>query len=389
MKRWANFSILLLQLPFAVRLAITVLTFLLCLLIAALSMPMTHSADIVVIPVAMAAWFFGYRGMLLCSLVTMITMILAAIFIRHVSLTSLPFYLATLIRMIVLIAIGFMVAYLRSIVDIIEAARCKAIVAEEQLQAAYEQQQQLFEQKELFLTNINHELRSPLTVLYGSLEMLRQSWGDSPPFTDNLQKTWFKRAVDSCDNLILLTNQALSAIFVNHEVPSPHFEAVPVVPVIQELLDNGDPRIGQFCRFRLELAEQLTVWADREFLSQILWNVLSNAGLYCPPDTAVTISATPYEPPSTMVDARSRLCIHIKDEGPGIPPEEIPLLFSPFARLKRDVAKTLPGSGLGLYISKRLIEVMGGSIWVESSGKPGEGSCFYLLLPTAVPVLQA
>src|SRR6266567_1065229 len=153
MKRWANFSILLLQLPFAVRLVMVLLVFLLCLLIAALSMPMTHSADIVVIPVAMAAWFFGYRGMLLFSLVTMITMILAAIFIRHVSFTSLPFYLVALTGMIVLMAIGFMVAYLRSIVDIIETARRKAIVAEEQLQAAYEQQQQLFEQKERFLTN--------------------------------------------------------------------------------------------------------------------------------------------------------------------------------------------------------------------------------------------
>ena len=125
-------------------------------------------------------------------------------------------------------------------------------------------------------------------------------------------------------------------------------------------------------------AEQ--VRGDRARLEQALQNLAGNAMRYAPPGTTIRLGAR---------RADGTIVMSVEDEGPGIPPEEIPHLFSPFARLKRDVARTLPGSGLGLYISKRLIEAMGGKIWVESSGKPGEGSSFFLLLPAAAPMLQA
>ena len=68
------------------------------------------------------------------------------------------------------------------------------------------------------------------------------------------------------------------------------------------------------------------------------------------------------------------------DAGPGIPAEELPLPFEKFVRLKRDLAGSTRGAGLGLYICKQLIEAMGGRIWVESSGRLGEGSRFCLTL---------
>src|SRR5436190_16391455 len=105
MKRWANFSILLLQLPLSIRLALLVLAFLLCLTGAVLSMPMTHSADILVIPVAMGAWFFGYRGMLLCTLATILIMTLMGFFIGYVSFLDLSLAIRILTGVIILIAI--------------------------------------------------------------------------------------------------------------------------------------------------------------------------------------------------------------------------------------------------------------------------------------------
>jgi signal transduction histidine kinase len=71
----------------------------------------------------------------------------------------------------------------------------------------------------------------------------------------------------------------------------------------------------------------------------------------------------------------------VKDSGPGITSADIPLLFEKFVRLKRDLSSSIRGSGLGLYISKQLVEAMGGRIWVESSGIVGEGSRFYFTLP--------
>ena len=77
----------------------------------------------------------------------------------------------------------------------------------------------------------------------------------------------------------------------------------------------------------------------------------------------------------------SQVCLSIQDAGPGIPPEELPLLFEKLVRLKRDLAGPTRGTGLGLYICKHLVEAMGGHIWVESSGRMGEGSRFCITLP--------
>jgi len=73
----------------------------------------------------------------------------------------------------------------------------------------------------------------------------------------------------------------------------------------------------------------------------------------------------------------------VKDEGPGIPPALAPLLFEQFVRLPRDLSGPTPGTGLGLYISRQLVEAMGGRIWIESTGLPDQGSCFCFALPQA------
>jgi signal transduction histidine kinase len=73
--------------------------------------------------------------------------------------------------------------------------------------------------------------------------------------------------------------------------------------------------------------------------------------------------------------------IAVRDAGLGIPPEQIPLLFHRFARLPRDLASPVAGSGLGLYLCRMLTESMGGTIRVESSGVAGEGSTFFVRLP--------
>ena len=87
------------------------------------------------------------------------------------------------------------------------------------------------------------------------------------------------------------------------------------------------------------------------------------------------------DPVTQGSDGISEVCICVQDAGPGILPEDIPLLFGKFVRLKRDLAGSIRGTGLGLYISKQLVEAMGGSIWVESTGVAGQGSRLYFTLP--------
>lgn len=81
--------------------------------------------------------------------------------------------------------------------------------------------------------------------------------------------------------------------------------------------------------------------------------------------------------------------IRVQDQGLGIPPEQQGFLFNRFVRLPRDLASTIRGNGLGLYLCRQFAEAMGGSIGVVSTGVPGEGSTFYLRLPLPPPELRA
>src|ERR1700730_11763221 len=106
-----------------------------------------------------------------------------------------------------------------------------------------------------------------------------------------------------------------------------------------------------------------------------------NAFKYSLAGTPIVISAALNTYAAQAVRRRPPISTCVKDSGPGIPADEISLLFSPFVRLKRDLTGPVQGTGLGLYISKNIVEAMGGRIWIESTGVPGEGSSFCFTLP--------
>ncbi|HLG76113.1 MAG TPA: ATP-binding protein, partial [Ktedonobacteraceae bacterium] len=106
-----------------------------------------------------------------------------------------------------------------------------------------------------------------------------------------------------------------------------------------------------------------------------------NAFKYAPEGTPITISAALYGDVVQPLHPAPEIYISVKDAGPGIPPQEIPLLFGQFVRLRRDTSGRVRGSGLGLFLSKQFVELMGGKIWVESEGVPGKGSNFIFTLP--------
>ena len=256
--------------------------------------------------------------------------------------------------------------------------RLETLHAEQQILMAYEQQRQVNQFKDQFIMNVSHELRTPLTSISGYLELMKE-YSDHIDMTT--QTTFLNKAIEGCDELTHLVNSVLDAITVSNEIQPALCEIVSVSEAVTHTLEHLDPR--ELCAYTIitDVPSSLEVWADRQYVRQVLRNLLSNAFKYSPPHTSITITAKHIIPEHIEDDHLAQ--ISIKDEGPGIPEDETELLFEKFVRLKRDLAGLTRGTGLGLYITRQLVEAMNGHIWVESTGKAGEGSSFHFTLPCA------
>jgi signal transduction histidine kinase len=163
-------------------------------------------------------------------------------------------------------------------------------------------------------------------------------------------------------------------------------------PIILSATHLLDPREAgmQERPLHLQVPPDLTVYADPDRTRQVMLNLLSNGCKYSPPGSPLEVTARRYAPGAGVrrwgrADAGEPPMVEIavRDRGEGIPPEQAVLLFQRFVRLERDIASNVTGTGLGLAICRAYVEAMGGRIWIESSGVPGEGSTFLFTLPAA------
>ncbi len=370
---------LLLTLPFGVRLCIVILSSVLCTSFYIWSYGQTHNGNILAIPVALAAWMFKRHGLFVClGLVTLVA--ITYLTLRQGSIIW-PFAvnLSLLGGVLVLLLLGLALCSLRDFVEEADTARLKAQEAEQQKTAAYEQQRQLNLIKNQFILNVNHELRTPLTALYGYLELFLFVLEREGHIDQETHLPFLRKAIQKCEELRSLVNNVLDTIQIDSNRESLKVEELSVIDIVQDVLDQFADIEHKEHPVQLAIPERITVWGNMQCMRHVLRNLLSNAFKYSPDGTAIIIGA------SLLGNDHREVCISLKDEGPGIPPDEISLLFGQFVRLQRDISGLVRGSGLGLYISKQLVEAMHGRIWVESTGVPGEGSLFCFTLPT-IPV---
>lgn len=363
---------LLLTLPFLVRLGVAVLSILSFLILYMFFAPAARNPSILAVPMALVAWMFRRRGVWICLVSMLLTLwVFYTIETQNILLTpSLirSFVAATLALLIV----GLLISSQRDSLELANAARLETI-------RAYEEQQKLHQAKDQFLQNVNHELRTPLTAVSGYIELVLEHGEHLDPA---MQKDYLKNALYCCEELQLLTNNILDTLQIDNARAELNLEILSVANVAREVIEHTDPRRLQEYSIQVDTPEELLVWANAQYMRQVLRNLLSNALKYAPPGTPIVISAFLDEHVVQTTLSKPQVCIGVKDAGPGIPPDEIPLLFEQFVRLQRDLSGKIRGSGLGLYISKQLVEAMGGRIWVESEGIPGKGSCFYFTLPS-------
>jgi PAS domain S-box-containing protein len=238
--------------------------------------------------------------------------------------------------------------------------------AEEGLRAARHAAEAANRSKSEFLSRMSHELRTPLNAVIGFGQLL-EGQGLSEEQAEAVD-----HILKGGRHLLDLINEVLdiSRIESGRLLLSP--EAVHVSELVEESLDlvRSLAERRQITLIAEESGMDDYVYADRQRVKQVLLNLLSNAIKYNRFRGTVAISCT------EAAGTRLRLSVH--DTGPGIRPEQMDRLFTPFDRL--DAGRTeVEGTGIGLTLSKNLAEVMGGSLVVES--KIGEGSTFSVELP--------
>ena len=226
-----------------------------------------------------------------------------------------------------------------------------------------------------FLSSMSHELRSPLNAILGFAQLMELA---SPLPTDS-QKESIAQILQAGWHLLKLINEILDLSVIESGKVSLSTESVSLAEVMSECQAMMEPQAQQlgigmtFPRFD----NPFFVSADRTRLKQIVINLLSNAIKYNKEQGTVVVDCATSAPGLTRIS--------VKDSGAGLSPEKLAQLFQPFNRLGQE-AGGVAGTGIGLVVTKRLAELMGGVLGVESTA--GEGSVFWCeLISCAAPEL--
>ncbi|MBV9613841.1 MAG: GAF domain-containing protein [Ktedonobacteraceae bacterium] len=264
--------------------------------------------------------------------------------------------------------------------DFVEQAAVPFINAQlyQDLQTAHQRLQELDQLKDQFMVTASHELRTPLTAVQGYIELLAQFDEHLP---SEQRRDFLQKARRGCDELVVMLGNVMDASRLEAEagIRPALLKRVSIQETVESVLVLIEPQVTQEEReVYIHIQPRLFALADPARLRQVLMNISVNALKYSFPQSPIAFHAQ-----AIMDQNEPCVLISISDKGKGISPEDQAQLFQRFVRLESDVNSPIRGSGLGLYISRRLIEAMGGKIWIESKGIPGEGSTFHIQLPAA------
>jgi two-component system phosphate regulon sensor histidine kinase PhoR len=219
-----------------------------------------------------------------------------------------------------------------------------------------------------FVANVSHELRTPLTTIKGYTETLLDGAlkeAVAPQFLQVIQK--------HADRLTKIVEDLLALSKIESKEFYLKVERLP----LSDLIDDVSEFVKEAAQrknisiSRSLIPSSLEVIGDRSYLEQVFINLLDNAIKYTHEGGEISISAFENE--------QREIQVVIKDNGMGIPKEDLSRIFERFYRVDKGRSQELGGTGLGLSIVKHIIQAHGGRVWVES--QPGKGSVFYFTLP--------
>lgn len=220
--------------------------------------------------------------------------------------------------------------------------------------------------KDTFLSSMSHELRTPLNAINGFSQILLAK-ADTPESA----KKFIEKIHISGNNLLSLVNTILDFSKIEAgkmEVHIAPFAMDKLTKEVRILVESMAHKKNLTLKLTLNIG--MIINADRQLIKQVLVNLLSNAIKFSPEGDVITLIHTLDETNDVF---------GIADHGHGIPPDKIATLFDPFVQIREHQNDSIKGSGLGLSIVKKIIELHHGEVWIESI--EGEGSCFYFSLP--------
>lgn len=223
-----------------------------------------------------------------------------------------------------------------------------------------------------FVSSVTHELKSPLASLQLSFETMAARELD-PPTQARLMRmidTDIERLRRLVDQILVAGRLDRGALGEGDELVELDFRQL--VNTVQESLIYLDPEVGS--RLEIECEPGTKVRAPRQAMLLVLSNLLENAVKYSPRNTRIT-AACSVGPNETF--------IYVRDQGHGLDKKDMRRIFKMFHRSESAVKKAIPGTGLGLYIVKSAVRILGGRVWVESPGRD-KGTTFYVSLPKDV-----
>lgn len=220
-----------------------------------------------------------------------------------------------------------------------------------------------------FVANVSHELRTPLTTIKGYAETLLEG-----AFKEEIAPSFLQVILKHTDRLTKIVEDLLMISKIESRESQLSLEPLPLSEILAETLEvvAENAKKKKIAIITSGLPDSLLVKADRNYVEQILINLLDNAIKYNREGGNIVISAT--------LTPQNDVEIAIQDNGIGIPREDLPRIFERFYRVDKGRSKELGGTGLGLSIVKHLVQAQGGRVWAES--QPGEGSTFYFTLPS-------
>ena len=225
-------------------------------------------------------------------------------------------------------------------------------------------------ERRLFVSNVSHELRTPLTSVKSYLEAL-----DEGALYDPVAPDFIKVSLDETNRMMRMVTDLLHLSRIDNATSKLDVELINFTAFITFILNRFDKMRNQDEEKKYELVRDYpitSVWIeiDTDKMTQVVDNILNNAIKYSPDGGKITVS---------MKTTDDQMVLSIKDQGLGIPKQDLPKIFDRFYRVDRARSRAQGGTGLGLAIAKEIIKQHNGFIWAKS--EYGKGSTFTIVLP--------